>query len=158
MYLYVARALLNDENIHFVGTFPTQRAIAAGDGSVELDEERRLCYVAMTRAKSFLIMTWRREVTSFFGQGFKVDTASRSRFLDALVSKKKGKTSNVLKGSTRQVSRSKHSKAGNRIKNERNSLDPSSVEKYSYKNRESSKKINAADGKLRNRVNSNVSD
>ena len=33
------------------GTFPTQRSIAEGEGSIELSEERRLCYVAMTRAK-----------------------------------------------------------------------------------------------------------
>jgi len=74
-------------------TFPTQRAIMEGEGSVELDEERRLCYVAMTRAKTHLIMTWRKEVTTFFGQGFKVSKPERSRFLDALV-KKKAKKSN----------------------------------------------------------------
>ena len=72
-------------------TFPTQRAIMEGEGSIELNEERRLCYVAMTRAKTHLIMTWRKEVTTFFGQGFKVNKAERSRFLDALMSKKKGK-------------------------------------------------------------------
>jgi len=64
-------------------TFPTQRAIMEGEGSVELDEERRLAYVAMTRAKTHLIMIWRKEVTTFFGQGFKVNKAERSRFLDA---------------------------------------------------------------------------
>ena len=69
-------------------TFPTQRAIMEGNGSIELDEERRLCYVAMTRAKTHLIMTWRREVTTFFGQGFKVNKPERSRFLDALMAKK----------------------------------------------------------------------
>ncbi len=31
------------------GTFPTQKAIAEGEKSIELSEERRLCYVAMTR-------------------------------------------------------------------------------------------------------------
>eukprot|EP00978_Attheya_sp_CCMP212_P039997 scaffold213690_cov47-Attheya_sp.AAC.1 len=69
------------------GTFPTQRAIAEGSGSVELDEERRLCYVAMTRAKTHLIMTWRREVMTFFGAGVKTMDMERSRFLDVLVSK-----------------------------------------------------------------------
>ena len=69
-------------------TFPTQRAIMEGEGSIELDEERRLAYVAMTRAKTHLIMTWRKEVTTFFGQGFKVNKVERSRFLDALVAKK----------------------------------------------------------------------
>eukprot|EP00562_Extubocellulus_spinifer_P009401 CAMPEP_0178504834 /NCGR_PEP_ID=MMETSP0696-20121128/18800_1 /TAXON_ID=265572 /ORGANISM="Extubocellulus spinifer, Strain CCMP396" /LENGTH=1039 /DNA_ID=CAMNT_0020134087 /DNA_START=488 /DNA_END=3607 /DNA_ORIENTATION=- len=77
--------------VHIVGnedgTFPTQRAISEGEGSVELDEERRLCYVAMTRAKTHLVLTWRREVMAFFGQGFKVIDCDRSRFLDRLVSK-----------------------------------------------------------------------
>ncbi len=70
------------------GTFPTQRSIAEGEGSVELDEEKRLCYVAMTRAKTHLVMTWRREVQTFFGQGFKFTHPERSRFLDKLVGKK----------------------------------------------------------------------
>jgi ATP-dependent exoDNAse (exonuclease V) beta subunit len=74
----------------FQGTFPTQRAILEGDGSIELDEERRLCYVAMTRAKTHLIMTWRKEVTTFFEKGFKVNKSERSRFLDSLVSKNQG--------------------------------------------------------------------
>ena len=75
------------------GTFPTQRSISEGDGSVELDEERRLCYVAMTRAKTHLVLTWRREVMTFFGQGFKIIDCERSRFLDRLVANgtKKGK-------------------------------------------------------------------
>ncbi len=71
------------------GSFPTQRSIMEGEGSIELEEERRLCYVAMTRAKTHLILTWRREVMTFFGQGFKFSNPDRSRFLDALVSKKK---------------------------------------------------------------------
>ena len=91
---------------HVSGTFPTQRAITEGDGSIELDEERRLCYVAMTRAKSILIMTWRREVTSFFGKGFRVNEASRSRFLDTLVSKKK----------TSQTSSKRSSRQSNNIR------------------------------------------
>jgi DNA helicase-2/ATP-dependent DNA helicase PcrA len=85
-------------------TFPTQRAIMEGEGSVELDEERRLCYVAMTRAKTHLIMTWRKEVTTFFGQGFKVSKSERSRFLDALMSKKdvdKGTTSQSKMGTSK---------------------------------------------------------
>lgn len=70
------------------GTFPTQRSISEGEGSVELDEERRLCYVAMTRAKTHLILTWRREVQTFFGQGFRYSHPERSRFLNRLVAKK----------------------------------------------------------------------
>jgi len=41
----------------------------------------------MTRAKTHLIMTWRKEVTTFFNQGFKVNKTERSRFLDSLMSK-----------------------------------------------------------------------
>ena len=56
---------------HLIGTFPTQRPINMGHGLTELYEEHRLCYVAMTRAKTYLVMTWRREVVQFFGQGIK---------------------------------------------------------------------------------------
>ena len=83
------------------GSFPTQRSIMEGEGSIELEEERRLCYVAMTRAKTHLILTWRREVMTFFGQGFKFSNPDRSRFLDALVSKKK-------KVSTKKASKKSH--------------------------------------------------
>lgn len=75
--------------------FPSSRAIQAGKGSVELAEECRLCYVAMTRAKSDLFMTWRREAAVFTpttDSGFRYVKRNRSRFLDALVSKKKGAT------------------------------------------------------------------
>ena len=77
------------------GTFPTQRAISEGEGSVELEEERRLCYVAMTRAKTHLFLTWRREVMTFFGQGFKIIEPERSRFLDTLVFSKKKKKKKI---------------------------------------------------------------
>ena len=82
------------------GTLPTKMAIMEGEDSVALDEEKRLCYVAMTRAKTHLIMTWRREVAAFNGKTFTSVKASRSRFLDILVgdsgkstkgSKQKGK-------------------------------------------------------------------
>ncbi|KAL3805627.1 hypothetical protein HJC23_005871 [Cyclotella cryptica] len=75
------------------GTFPTQKAIGQGEGSIELSEERRLCYVAMTRAKTHLVLTWRREVAYFAGNSFKTKDADRSRFLNVLVSKPDGKTS-----------------------------------------------------------------
>ena len=79
------------------GTFPTQRAISEGEGSIELSEERRLCYVAMTRAKTHLMLTWRREVSYFAGAAFKTRDGDRSRFLDALVSKPSqgGRTNNI---------------------------------------------------------------
>ncbi len=73
------------------GTFPTQKAIGEGENSLELSEERRLCYVAMTRAKTHLILTWRREVSYFTGAGLKIKEADRSRFLDILVSKQERK-------------------------------------------------------------------
>eukprot|EP00553_Chaetoceros_curvisetus_P002932 CAMPEP_0204628592 /NCGR_PEP_ID=MMETSP0717-20131115/16196_1 /ASSEMBLY_ACC=CAM_ASM_000666 /TAXON_ID=230516 /ORGANISM="Chaetoceros curvisetus" /LENGTH=241 /DNA_ID=CAMNT_0051645257 /DNA_START=69 /DNA_END=790 /DNA_ORIENTATION=+ len=56
----------------------------------------------MTRAKTHLIMTWRREVLAFFGQGFNVKKTDRSRFLDALVSKKG--TKKKKKKVTRKIS------------------------------------------------------
>ncbi len=39
------------------GLFPSSRALEAPDG---LEEERRLCYVGITRAKDTLILTWAR--------------------------------------------------------------------------------------------------
>ena len=70
------------------GTLPSQHAILEGEGSVELDEERRLCYVAMTRAKNNLVMTWRREVSIFVGSDLRTIQKDRSRFLNVLVGEK----------------------------------------------------------------------
>jgi DNA helicase-2/ATP-dependent DNA helicase PcrA len=75
------------------GTLPSNRAIQEGEDSIELAEEKRLCYVAMTRAKTQLCMTWRKEVTNFASwsdSGPQKSQKDRSRFLDALVSKKSG--------------------------------------------------------------------
>jgi DNA helicase II / ATP-dependent DNA helicase PcrA len=69
------------------GTFPTMQAVGKGDGSIELDEERRLCYVAMTRAKNRLIMTWRRESSFFQGDVMRNKQMDRSRFMDVMISK-----------------------------------------------------------------------
>jgi len=55
----------------------------------------------MTRAKTYLIMTSRKEVMKFYGQGIKVDRAERSRFLDALVSKKSQKKSGTQEAEPR---------------------------------------------------------
>lgn len=74
--------------------FPTTQAIQAGKGSVALAEECRLCYVAMTRAKSNLFLTWRRESSVFApnsANGFRFVNRNRSRFLDALVGGSKNK-------------------------------------------------------------------
>jgi DNA helicase-2/ATP-dependent DNA helicase PcrA len=64
------------------------QALQEGEGSVVLEEERRLCYVAMTRAKTELFLTWRKEVPIFTGEGIRQIARSRSHFLDVLVSKK----------------------------------------------------------------------
>ena len=82
--------------------FPTSQAIQAGQGSVELAEECRLCYVAMTRAKSDLFMTWRKEAAVFTpntDSGFRYVKRNRSRFLDALVTNKKSGAEAAPKGS-----------------------------------------------------------
>jgi ATP-dependent exoDNAse (exonuclease V) beta subunit len=72
------------------GIFPTSQAIMEGEGSVALEEEKRLCYVAMTRAKTELCLTWRREVPIFTKSiGRVTKRFDRSRFLDVLASKKK---------------------------------------------------------------------
>jgi hypothetical protein len=79
------------------GTLPSHLSIQEGEDSIALQEERRLCYVAMTRAKTHLVMTWRKEVSTFSGwsaDGPKTVTKSRSRFLDALVSKGQGRKPN----------------------------------------------------------------
>ena len=70
------------------GTFPTSQAIQSGEQSTELEEEKRLCYVAMTRAKTELFLTWRKEVSVFTKEGIRTITRHRSRFLNILVGKK----------------------------------------------------------------------
>ncbi|KAL3944885.1 MAG: hypothetical protein SGBAC_001030 [Bacillariaceae sp.] len=77
------------------GTLPSSLSIKEGEGSVALEEERRLCYVAMTRAKTRLLMTWRKEVTNFSNwsdDGPKTQKKDRSRFLNALVGNKGAKS------------------------------------------------------------------
>jgi superfamily I DNA/RNA helicase len=77
------------------GTFPLFQALQEG-ASVALEEEKRSCYVAMTRAKPQLITTWRKEVTMFSAwsaDGLRTADKTRSRFLDVLVSKKSGSKS-----------------------------------------------------------------
>jgi ATP-dependent DNA helicase UvrD/PcrA len=56
------------------GIFPHMRAIEAGD----LDEERRLCYVGITRAQRELYMTYARQRSLFGQRGYNVP----SRFID----------------------------------------------------------------------------
>jgi UvrD-like helicase C-terminal domain len=68
--------------------------VGKGEGSIPFEEEKRLCYVAMTRAKSELLMTWRQTVPMFSPEGFKTVERPRSRFLDVLVAKKPEASSN----------------------------------------------------------------
>ena len=72
------------------------KALNEEEGSSKLEEEKRLCYVAMTRAKSELLLTWRREVSIFTPEGIRTVERGRSRFLDVLAGKK-GKNSKASK-------------------------------------------------------------
>ena len=57
------------------GIFPSSRAIEEG-GNKSLEEERRLCYVAMTRAKQYLSISWNS------GYSYMLETyKTKSRFL-----------------------------------------------------------------------------
>ena len=58
------------------GVFPHSRAVEAGD----LEEERRLCYVGITRARKELYLTYARTRTLFGGRDWNL----RSRFLDEI--------------------------------------------------------------------------
>lgn len=79
------------------GTFPTQRALQsqrtanshneAPQTCVELEEERRLMYVAMTRAMNMLILTWRRSVNVWLKEQMISREVDRSRFLDPILKK-----------------------------------------------------------------------
>ena len=97
--------------------FPTSRALQAGNDSVELAEECRLCYVAMTRAKSDLFMTWRKEDAVFSPNAestFRFVKRNRSRFLDALVAKKKSNKEQLGKLSGEDSSESLPQQRGDR--------------------------------------------
>jgi DNA helicase-2/ATP-dependent DNA helicase PcrA len=58
------------------GVFPHMRALEEGQG----EEERRLCYVGITRAKRFLTMTFARQRSLFGGREYNLP----SRFLNEL--------------------------------------------------------------------------
>ena len=112
------------------GTFPTQRAINEGEGSMELEEERRLCYVAMTRARTYLFMTWRRQVQTFFGQGFQILEPNRSRFLNALMSSKnktKKTKTKKMKTNTKTMTKQIVNDNGEHWKSKRDSMPSRSV-------------------------------
>lgn len=59
------------------GLFPIRRAL---DSESELEEERRLCYVAITRAKKLLFIT-RSKIRTIYGQ---TSYSMASRFLDEI--------------------------------------------------------------------------
>src|SRR5262249_23681355 len=58
------------------GLFPHSRSIAAGE---TIEEERRLCYVAMTRAEKKLYLSWARYRRRFGGG--QPEASIRSRFV-----------------------------------------------------------------------------
>lgn len=77
------------------GIFPSNRSLAAGD----VEEERRLCYVAMTRARERLFLSWARWRQTY-GEG---RTSRPSRFLDELPSEVR--VSGVSESRSRTISR-----------------------------------------------------
>ena len=72
------------------GTFPSSQSIQEDRDNkpIALEEECRLCYVAMTRAKTDLVLTWRKTVPFFTKTGIKWVDKDRSRFLNALTGTK----------------------------------------------------------------------
>jgi DNA helicase-2/ATP-dependent DNA helicase PcrA len=56
------------------GLFPHSRSLASEAG---LEEERRLCYVGLTRARKQLVLTWARERRRYGGGEFVASTQSR---------------------------------------------------------------------------------
>lgn len=90
------------DSVFFVGvedgTLPSSQSISEGQNSIVFEEEKRLCYVAMTRAKSELVMSWRKEAAIFTGEGMVTVKKTRSRFLDALAPKSAVKTMDTANG------------------------------------------------------------
>ena len=82
----------------------------------------------MTRAKTYLVMTWRREVQTFFGQGFRFTHPDRSRFLNRLVSKKDKK--GLKKKSKSSISSYKSTKRGVGVDSRRDLQTSSRRSKY----------------------------
>jgi len=74
---------LEFENVFIIGVeegiLPHQLSIAENQG---LQEERRLLYVAMTRAKKKLQISFCKERRRFAHSGFKTSMTNKSRFLD----------------------------------------------------------------------------
>jgi len=83
MTLHSAKGL-EFENVFLVGmeegVFPHR--FSSGDAA-GIEEERRLCYVGMTRAKDHLTLSWARQRRSFGRDSFD-DTTKPSRFLEEI--------------------------------------------------------------------------
>lgn len=105
------------------GTLPSSQSLQGDEDKeklVALEEERRLCYVAMTRAKTRLTMTWRKEVTSFGNWNGKLSkkvTRSRSRFLDDIVG---GPPQNTEPTRKVDVTKAKSQDAGGAFRQQKN--------------------------------------
>src|SRR5437868_6412496 len=44
-------------DLPYLPSFPTRRSSDLADGAIDLEEERRLCYVGLTRARERLVLT-----------------------------------------------------------------------------------------------------
>lgn len=70
------------------GQLPHSRALAAGDGAGGIEDERRLCYVALTRAKARLeIVCSASEPSQFLAEaGLRVPRTGRHVFAGGTLS------------------------------------------------------------------------
>lgn len=104
------------DSVFFVGleegTIPSQQALKAGEESIQFQEERRLAYVAMTRAKNELSLSWRQTVPIFTPTGIKHDSRNRSRFLYALSGNRSPASKSTKKFDSRPKNAGIHSLSG----------------------------------------------
>lgn len=107
-----------------------------------MEEEKRLCYVAMTRAKTELFLTWRREVVVYAANAMKMFKRERSRFLDVLVPKDKAKSE-----ASRRRSKSQTTGAAPRDPRSSRSRKPD----YPYQQRSKRQVWSATNGSRQNR-------
>ncbi len=60
---------LQFRHVYLVGMaqrmFPLYRAVKKGSGSLEMEEERRICFVAITRVQDTLTLSWSREYSGY---------------------------------------------------------------------------------------------
>jgi DNA helicase-2/ATP-dependent DNA helicase PcrA len=86
------------------GVFPHSRSLDEGS----LEEERRLCYVGITRAMRDLTLTYARRRTLFGAESFGL----RSRFLDEIPSELTDSSDDVIGSGARHISASRGPGAG----------------------------------------------